>query len=247
MTPRLPPPFVLEERACVGSTNDEAMALAGQGALEGTLVWADQQTGGRGRRGRNWVSPPGNLYFSLILRPDVPLARAAELGFVAALAIHDLAVWATPKADIRLKWPNDVLADGAKISGILLEPASPSGIVLGIGINIAHAPRDTPYLAAALSQWNTSLTAEAALDYLAPRLWRLYEVWQSQGFTPIRERWLKHAKGVGEPIEVKLEDRTLTGIFTGLDDQGALILDGKTRILAGDVFFPKIASKPRLS
>ncbi|MBF0267642.1 MAG: biotin--[acetyl-CoA-carboxylase] ligase [Alphaproteobacteria bacterium] len=238
MTLRLPPAFVLHRRACVGSTNDEAKSLAEGGAGEGALVWADQQTGGRGRRGRSWASPPGNLYCSLILTPDVPLMRAAELGFVAALAIADLASWAAPQADIRLKWPNDVLADGAKISGILLEPAPPGGIVLGMGINIASAPSGTPYPAAALSAWNNDLTAQAALERLMARLWDLYGLWRSQGFLPIRDLWLSNAKGIGEALEVRLEDRTLTGIFTGLDEQGALILDGTTRILAGDVFFP---------
>ncbi|CAA6605576.1 Biotin-(Acetyl-CoA-carboxylase) ligase (fragment) [Rhodospirillaceae bacterium LM-1] len=164
--------------------------------------------------------------------------RAAELGFVAALAIHDFAQRAAPQANVRLKWPNDVLADGAKISGILLEALEPSGVVLGMGINIATAPSATPYPAAALSAWNKDLSVEAALESLMAGLWDLYGLWREQGFLPIREMWLASAKGLGEPIEVRLEDRKLTGLFTGLDEQGALILDGDTRILAGDVFFP---------
>lgn len=240
MPVRLPPAFALHRRMLVGSTNDEARDLVARlGAGEGTLVWADEQSGGRGRRGRVWTSPPGNLYCSLILKPDVPLMRAAELGFVAALALHDLAQWAAPLANVRLKWPNDVLADGAKISGILLEALEPAGVVLGLGVNIASAPEGTPYPAAALSKWRADLTVEAALERLMPKLWDLYELWRGQGFLPIRDLWLASARGLGEPIEVRLEDRTLSGIFTGLDEQGALILDGAARILAGDVFFPR--------
>ncbi|MDK9722759.1 MAG: biotin--[acetyl-CoA-carboxylase] ligase [Rhodospirillales bacterium] len=239
MPVRLPPAFAFHRRMLVGSTNDEAKELAARlGAVEGTLVWADEQSGGRGRRGRQWVSPPGNLYCSLILSPDVPLMRAAELGFVAALALHDLASWAAPQASMRLKWPNDVLADRAKISGILLEALEPKGVVLGLGVNIASCPEGMAYPAAALSAWRADLTPQAALERLLPKLWDLYQLWREQGFLPIRDLWLERAKGLGEPIEVRLEDRTLAGIFTGLDEQGALILDGATRILAGDVFFP---------
>jgi BirA family biotin operon repressor/biotin-[acetyl-CoA-carboxylase] ligase len=239
MPVRLPLAFALHRRMLVGSTNDEVKDLAARlGAGEGTLVWADEQSGGRGRRGRVWVSPPGNLYCSVLLMPDVPLMRAAELGFVAALAIADLAKWAAPTADIRLKWPNDVLANGAKISGILLEALEPKGVVLGLGVNISNAPEDTPYPAVALSKWNPGLTVPAALERLMENLWDLYSLWRTHGFLPIRDLWLASAKGLGEPIEVRLEDRTLSGIFTGLDEQGALILDGATRILAGDVFFP---------
>jgi BirA family biotin operon repressor/biotin-[acetyl-CoA-carboxylase] ligase len=233
----LPAAFVLHERANVASTNDEAKALAQAGAGEGTLVRAVSQSGGRGRRGRVWTSPQGNLYCSLILTPDVPLMRVAELGFVAAIAVADLAHWAAPGAEIRLKWPNDVLADGAKISGILLEPLEGGGVVLGIGVNIVSAPEGTPYPAAALSRWNEVIRVDAALERLMERLWALYGLWRGQGFAPIRELWLAKAKGIGEPVEVRLEDRTMRGVFTGLDEQGALILDGQTRILAGDVFF----------
>lgn len=235
---KLPSVFVLHERAKAGSTNDEARNLANQGAGEGALVWAREQTGGRGRRGRSWVSPPGNLYCSVILKPDVALLRAAELGFVAALAIRAVAVDAIPSADVRLKWPNDVLANGAKISGILLEPLADRGIVLGMGVNVTSAPKDTPYPAAALADWGSRISVEAALESLAANLWDLYQLWKSHGFRPIREMWLTHAKGLGQRIEVRLEDRTLTGLFEGIDEQGALLLDNGQRVLAGDVFFP---------
>ena len=118
--PVLPDGWTLVALASVGSTNDEAARLADTGVPEGTVVWSREQTGGRGRRGRHWASPPGNLYTSTILRPACAAPRAAELGFVAALAVADIVPVGRP---VRLKWPNDVLVDGGKIAGILLESA----------------------------------------------------------------------------------------------------------------------------
>lgn len=237
----LPPAFVLRQRAKVGSTNDEAKSLIDGGAGEGALVWALEQTGGRGRRGRSWASPAGNLYLSFVLKPDVALMRAAEVGFVAALAVRALALWAAPTALVQLKWPNDVLANGAKLSGILLEPAR-DALVLGIGVNIASAPTGTPYPAVALSAWNKALTVEAALERLAAEFHDLYSLWKKEGFLPIRELWLAHARGLGERIRLRLEDKEIEAVFTGIDEQGALILGNGQRILAGDVFFPSVCT-----
>src|SRR5439155_19489702 len=120
--PALPEGFRLRHDATIGSTNDEAKAVARTGATDGTLVWADQQTAGRGRRGRIWLSPPGNLYLSLVLRPECAAARAAQLGFVAALGLGDaLAPLVGATVQLRYKWPNDLLVDGKKLAGILLE------------------------------------------------------------------------------------------------------------------------------
>ncbi|HYC65338.1 MAG TPA: biotin--[acetyl-CoA-carboxylase] ligase, partial [Reyranellaceae bacterium] len=121
--PVLPDGWTLVALDSVGSTNDEAGRLAESGAAEGTVVWALEQTGGRGRRGRVWASPRGNLYSSTILRPDCAPVRAAELGFVAGLAVADLA----KGRDVRLKWPNDVLVDGGKVAGILPESSVAAG------------------------------------------------------------------------------------------------------------------------
>jgi BirA family biotin operon repressor/biotin-[acetyl-CoA-carboxylase] ligase len=144
--PRLPPFFRLLRFETIGSTMTEAKRLAGEGAAEGTLVWAGEQTEGRGRRGRPWVSVPGNLYMSLVLRPGGAAAAAAQLGFAAALAVGEAALRLLPgEARISHKWPNDVLVDGRKLSGILLESAAAADgglawLVMGIGVNVASHP-----------------------------------------------------------------------------------------------------------
>ena len=135
---------------CSNSTNDEAKRLAAAGCAHGTVIWADEQTAGRGRFDRPWHSPPGNLLFSVVLRPPVPASRAAELGFVAAVATADCVAGLLPAGDpVGLKWPNDVQVDGAKIAGILPEARSLEGkldwAVLGVGLNLSHAPTGVPY------------------------------------------------------------------------------------------------------
>lgn len=247
---RLPPGFRVEAFASVGSTNDEAKALARSGAAEGTIVWAKRQEAGRGRRGRAWTSPEGNLYTSTVLRPGRSPAEAAQISFVAALAIAETAAAVLPEtADIRCKWPNDVLVNGRKLSGILLESeAGPDGglawLVLGVGINLRHSPEGTEFPA-------TSLVAEGApamqpaglLEIYAEQLALWYARWLEHGFAPVRSAWMARAKGIGEPVVVRLSDRTLTGTFADLDSDGVLLLDrddgtGRQRIAAGDVFFP---------
>lgn len=247
---RLPPGFRIKAFDSVGSTNDEAKALARSGAAEGTVVWAGRQEAGRGRRGRAWTSPEGNLYTSTILRPSRPPAEAAQLSFVAALAIAESAAAVLPEsADVRCKWPNDVLVNGRKLSGILLESeADPNGavawVVLGVGINLRHFPEATEFAATSLSAEGAPvLQPSALLEVYAAELDRWYSAWRDHGFPPIRKAWLQRARGLGEAIVVRLSDRTLTGIFADLDSDGVLLLDrddgaGRQRIAAGDVFFP---------
>ncbi len=149
--------FDVRHYESLGSTNDEARRLADAGAAHGTVVAAREQTAGRGRVGRSWVSPPGNLYLSVLLRLDLPPARRAELSFVAALAVFDLVDAVLPGSRVMLKWPNDVLVEDAKISGILVEQADAATIV-GIGVNVAHCPADTPYPATSLAEHLSSLS-----------------------------------------------------------------------------------------
>lgn len=235
--PVLPDGWRLVALQSVGSTNDEAARLADDGTPEGTVVWAREQQGGRGRRGRAWASPPGNLYSSTVLRPDCPAARAAELGFVAALAVGDL----VPSGRaVRLKWPNDVLVDGGKIAGILLESAvSQSGHVLhviaGIGINVAFAPElpDMRYPGAALGG-----TVEAALEALTAGLAARLAQWRREGFESIRAAWLAQAGPLGAEVDVRLGDGLASGRFAGLGHDGALLLDtadGPRRIVSGEL------------
>lgn len=244
--PALPPGFRLRHYDSVGSTNDEAKTLARGGAPSGTLVWAGQQTAGRGRRGRTWLSPAGNLYLSLVERPEEPPARAAQLGFVAALGLGDaLAALAGPAPQLRYKWPNDLLANGKKIAGILLESENAAQdsvdfVVIGIGVNIAHAPRDVEFPATSLAAEGVAgITPAVLLEGFARHFPGWAQRWRVEGFAPIRAAWLAAASGLGNSIKVRLEHSTLFGRFHGLDDDGALVLDaaeGRRRIAAGEVF-----------
>jgi BirA family biotin operon repressor/biotin-[acetyl-CoA-carboxylase] ligase len=243
----LPPGFHLVAHDSLPSTSDEAVALAASGAASGTLVWARSQSKGRGRQDRRWSSPPGNLYLSLILRPEVAPARAAELSFVAAIAVGDCVAALLPDRIVALKWPNDVLVDDAKIAGILLEASSATAgpvewVVIGIGLNIDRAPDDTPYPATALRSFVEEAPAvETVLGFLAGTLEAQIAVWRNAGFAPIRARWLARARGLGQPVSLSLGAESLTGIFDGLDEDGALLLRigaARRRITAGDVHFP---------
>jgi BirA family biotin operon repressor/biotin-[acetyl-CoA-carboxylase] ligase len=246
----LPSFYRLVSHERVVSTSDEAKSFAQQGEPAGMLVWARAQTGGRGRQGRNWISPAGNFYASLILRPAVPVATAAQLGFVAALAVADACLALAPNAAISLKWPNDVLLHGRKLAGLLLESQSRSDgmldwLVLGVGINLATYPVEVEYPATALSATGVDAAAEAMLAALAASFLAGYERWrEGAGFATIRTEWLARAQGLGGPIRVRLPGETRAGIFAGLDTDGALLLDtgtGRQRITAGEVF-PAIAA-----
>lgn len=235
----------IERLDSVGSTNDEARRRAEAGAADGAVVVAREQTGGRGRRGRAWASPPGNLYASFVLRPGVPPSRAAEIGFVAALAVADtVAALAPAGVTVRCKWPNDVLADGRKISGILPEASlAPGGgldfVVLGIGLNVAHHPADTAWPAISLARLGSAATVEDALAVLVPALDRWRGAWAREGFAPIRAAWLARAAGLGREIRVRLHEGEIGGRFADLDERGTLLLDcgpaGIRRVAAGDV------------
>ncbi len=244
--PALPEAYRLHHFDAVGSTNDEAKALARHGAPEGALVWASEQTAGRGRRGRTWRSPPGNLYLSLVLRPDGAPPRAAQLGFVAALGLGDaLAALAGPALQLRYKWPNDVLAQGRKLAGILLESETAASgrvdfVVVGIGVNLVFAPEDVEFPATSLAAEGVAGVTPAVLLEAFARHFEIWlRRWREEGFAVVRAAWLARASGLGAAIRVRLERTTLAGRFLDLDDDGALVLDGpegRQRIAAGEVF-----------
>lgn len=253
----VPPFFRCIHLAETGSTNDVAKCLAAEGAPEGTLIWADAQTSGRGRRGRSWQSPAGNLYVSIILRPPAPVAKVGQLGFAAALAIAETAARVLPAGRmIACKWPNDVLVGGRKVAGLLLETdMRPDGaaawLVLGVGINVASHPAAVEFPATSLAAEGAAADVAGVLRGFAGHFLTRYDGWRADGFAALRESWLRRAVGVGGPISVRLENRTLTGIFSGLDEEGALLLHSAQsgdagpgidprplRITAGDVFFP---------
>ncbi len=222
----------------IGSTNDEARRLALEGAAAGTVVCADEQTAGRGRQSRSWYSPPGNLYLSVLLRPEVGASRMTELAFVAALAVADTADTLLPSAvRTSLKWPNDVLVNGAKIAGILLEQIG-DALVIGIGLNILHAPERASYKVTTLASCGGLATVDGARTILLDRLAKQLAVWEEDGFAAVRAAWLVRAHPVGASLRVTLGGKALVGDFVGLDEAGALLLDtpdGRHRIVAGEV------------
>ncbi|MEZ0225264.1 MAG: biotin--[acetyl-CoA-carboxylase] ligase [Alphaproteobacteria bacterium] len=241
--PQLPPPLSLVELESVGSTNDHAKQLARNGYPHGTIVWAHQQTAGRGRQGNTWTSMPGNLFMTMILRPEKNAAVTGQMSFVSAVALAEtLKEWVPPSVTVALKWPNDVLLGGKKAAGILLE-ADSSGVhdvgwmIVGIGVNITAAPDG----AACLKDFgHGGLEAGLVLEKLAKRLKTLYEIWRKTGFDLIRNEWMGYAHNIGATINVRLPRETISGKFIGIDTSGALQLemqDGSRKdISSGEVF-----------
>lgn len=224
----------------IDSTNSEARRLAEAGERGPLWIWSDEQTVGRGRLGRTWVSEQGNLYVTCLFQTAAPAAAAAQISFVAAIAVHELASQLLPKVGFFLKWPNDILMDGAKFCGLLAEvvDTNPTRIALGCGINLAHAPSGTPYPVAALG---SQFTPDSVLQKLAVSLWHWLEIWdEGRGFAAIRAAWLERAVGVGKEVSVN----GLTGRFEGLAEDGALLVklaDGtQKQVHAGEVRFADI-------
>lgn len=237
---KLPPGHRIIHFERIDSTNAEARRLADAGDKGPLWIWADEQTGGRGRLGRTWVSEPGNLYVTHLFQSAVAAQHAAQISFVAAIAVHELASKLLPTARLSLKWPNDALLEGAKFCGLLAEVVAtePTCIALGCGINLAHAPEATPYPAAALGP---QFAPDSTLELLASILTKWLQVWdESMGFTAIRAAWLERAAGVGQGVWVD----GLEGRFDGIAPDGALLMttpDGKQKsIHAGEVRFAEI-------
>jgi BirA family transcriptional regulator, biotin operon repressor / biotin---[acetyl-CoA-carboxylase] ligase len=232
----------------VESTMDEARRLIAEGQATPFFVTAAAQTAGRGRRGRAWVSTPGNLFCTYA--DDLPLgpAQAALIGFVAALAVADLADGVAGRALARLKWPNDVLIDGGKCAGILLESEaiapSTTRLYLGIGINLVGAPSDVGQETRALNGYGGNLAPNTASVMLRARLAHWSGLLAREGFAPLRAAWLARARGLGETIGVTAGAERITGRFMDLTLSGELAIaleDGQERLIsAGEVFFPDL-------
>ena len=234
-----------ERYETLGSTNAEALARARAGERGPLWISAATQTGGRGRRGNSWVSPPGNLYASLLLTEPSPPALAPQLSFVTGLAVHDAVVACAPHlaSATKLKWPNDLLLDGCKLSGMLIEAESQPkfSVAIGIGVNCVSHPVDTGYGATDLKANGIVIGALDLLAKLAIAMDKRLTQWAAGvGFAAVRNDWLHRAASLGETIMVRLPERQLTGIFEGIDSDGRLLIttpDNITEtIAAGDVF-----------
>ena len=248
LTPRI------ERHQSLVSTNDEAMRRAREGHDGGVWIIADEQTGGRGRHGRPWTSPPGNLHASLLLINPVAVAQTPELGFVAGVALASALRDCLGGDDrLKIKWPNDMLHDGAKLAGLMLEGSTLAdgrfAVVIGIGVNCASHPGDLAYPATSLSQ--IAGTGIGAAEILA-RLVNQMNHWlglygKGRNFALIRQQWLALAAGLGSMIMVDIGGRKVAGCFNSIDPRGRLILetpDGHSFIEAGDVFLPGTMDKP---
>ncbi len=223
-----------------GSTNDDLAISAREGAPEGFWLRAERQTGGRGRQGREWHSPPGNLYASTLVRLRAGDPPAPTLALVAAVALHEVAAVYSGGAAIEIKWPNDLLVAGAKLSGILLERLD-DAVVVGFGVNLADHPDLTARPATSFAALGGAPDPALFLESLAESFARWLARWREEGLAPIRLRWLAGAHPPGTALSTHTASGAwVEGVFDGLDDGGALRLrlaDGSSRIIhAGDVF-----------
>jgi BirA family transcriptional regulator, biotin operon repressor / biotin---[acetyl-CoA-carboxylase] ligase len=229
------------------STNEEAQRQLAAGAWGPLWIVADEQTQGRGRGGRRWQSPKGNLYASLLLTLNISPPVATQLSFVAALATHDAVsqhLGPNLRETLHLKWPNDVLLGSAKLAGVLIESAaSPRtaglAVIVGIGINISAAPAGTDRAVASLGL--PPGACGSVFDALADGFDLWFARWDGgQGFAGIREAWLARAMALNEPISVNLNGSSIRGTFRGVDQAGALQLETGPGIViivnAGEIY-----------
>ncbi len=229
------------------STNSEARRRAEAGEAGPFWITALRQTDGRGRRGRSWETGQGNLAATLLMLTDREPREAAQVSFIAALAVSDFARAYLPANRVKVKWPNDVMVDNRKLAGILVESGQwPGGglwLAIGTGINLLKAPEHAERPAITLSAATMTPPPEprVALEGLAAAFADWLEIWDAEGFTAIAAAWTERAQGIGQICSVRLPGETIEGIAEGLDDDGALRLrlaDGALRrITAGDVFF----------
>lgn len=237
----------------VDSTNEEARRLAEGGASHGAVIWAKEQTAGRGRLKREWESKLGNLFVSILLSPGCPVAEAAQLSFVAGVAAVEALQPLLPNKKVKFtcKWPNDVLLGNKKLGGILLESFTTISeedgkarewVVVGVGLNVDSFPKEAIHPATCLKEAGVELvSAKIVLIRFLEHFMSQYDKWVTEGFAPLRTTWNKHGYGLKKPVQVHNGEDVLEGIFLGIDSTGALLLeasDGKQHtILCGDVFF----------
>ncbi|MEO3999136.1 biotin--[acetyl-CoA-carboxylase] ligase [Mesorhizobium sp. CAU 1732] len=258
--------YRLEAFDTIGSTNAVAIERAHKGDAGRLWLVSKRQEAGRGRRGREWQTPHGNLAATLLLVEEFDLKVAATLGFVAGLALADALEAVIPDRAIgvgvdggtpvqggrfELKWPNDVLAHGAKLSGILLESTmlGPDrfAVAIGIGVNVVAAPEGVPYPATSLAALGGTCDAETLFLALSDAWIENARLWDAgRGLAAIRRRWLARAAGIGSDVAVKVDERVVRGIFETIDEECRFVVRGANgetvTIAAGDVHFGAVAS-----
>ena len=257
--------YRLEAHDSVGSTNAIALERAATGDAGKLWIVSKKQESGRGRRGRAWATPEGNLAATLLLVEAYELKLAATLGFVAGLALADALNAVVPERRIavavdaggqhrgdrfELKWPNDVLADGAKLAGILLEssllPGNRVALAIGIGVNVVAHPDDVPYPATSLKALGFTGDAETLFLALSDAWNENVRIWNSgAGLTEIRQRWLSRAAGLGSEVAVRVDGNVVRGVFETIDEDCRFVIragGGVVKIAAGDVHFGAVAS-----
>ena len=249
--PKVPSGYRLLRIETVDSTNAEARRRAEAGEPGPLWIWSSRQSAGRGRNGRQWESQHGNLFASLLIGLSCPLRTAGQLALLAGVAAYDTVAKLLPdeaRSELLLKWPNDVLLNGGKVAGMLLESASEATpnrckVVIGTGINLSTHPEGLPNPGTDLAAHGAAVTPAAALETLAAVTDAWLTRWgQGVSFPAVRRAWLDRAGPTGRLLRVRLHDEEETeGTFAGLDSGGALRLlmsDGaERRVAAGDVFF----------
>jgi BirA family transcriptional regulator, biotin operon repressor / biotin---[acetyl-CoA-carboxylase] ligase len=213
------------------STNEEAKRLALAGGQHGAVIWSLMQTEGRGRGDNSWQSIAGNLHFSLLLRPNILMQNLPQLSFVTSLALFR-SIRTMTEVDLAIKWPNDLLLDGKKLAGILLETVTTEQqpwVIIGVGVNIEAHPNETKYPATSLKQCGLEIiSAKIVLSRFLNMFESLYDEWCEHGFQHIRQQWLAHAAFLHEIISLQVGDKTLQGEFTSIDECGHIMLRTKS-------------------
>lgn len=234
------------------STNEEAKRLARGGGHHGAVIWAKHQTEGRGRMGRSWVSSDGNLFVSVLLQPEKPVAELCQLSFVAAVAVLEALESLLPEGNrLQCKWPNDIVLNDKKLGGILLESfqsgeSKKPWVVVGVGVNVDSHPPRTEFPATCLKDAGVELvSAKIILSRFIHHFIECYNLWNTKGFAPIRKKWTGAAWGLEQRLSARLPDSTVEGICHGIDARGSLLLkldNGKQHLVhAGDVFPAEMA------
>lgn len=226
----------------VGSTNDEVKKLSENVIGEKIVISARNQTNGRGRRGRDWISLEGNLFFTLGI--ECELNDLGAMVFVSSLSLWQTIQDLNPLLDVKLKWPNDILVNDKKVSGMLLEKGEGKYLIIGMGVNIKIAPLLVSMLYPCTSLRDAGVEVER-LEFLRSFIVNFdnyLNIWKAKGFAPIREAWVSHVKGLNGEIVVHMDSGDTEGIFRGVDEHGSLLLETAgtiQRIYAGDVFYPQ--------